>query len=944
MNAQSVESFLTEQGGRVDWQTMSALKSEVDRLVGCDLGAAEQLTSRIEHLARLGGDSAVQAFASASRARVLHYSGRFSEAHLLYGTAADSMQEARLKVEAATIRMQHVYALTQMGLYSEALRLARTARRTLENSGEAKLAQLETNIGTIYYRLDRYKKAIEHYDRARDIAASIGDESMRALIDGNRSNIFAETDRPYEALRLLESTSSIWDRTGESLHAAQARSKIAYIQFLLGNYNTALASYYQSRERLSALGSEKLVAWCNLEIAEILLALNAFNDAMESASLAKESFSHLDMPYESAQAALTHGLAAMGLRQFEQAEADLTQARERFYQSGNRIVTALIDLYISEMSLQRGEHDEAARRAETSLRVFARQKLQTRAAYARLLMARAAYGIGDRNKASRMAQISLRNVEGLLAPDVAYQCHHLIGRIERDRGRRGASLDKFRLAVETVESMRGGIVADEFKATFLRDKMDVYEDAINICLDQKTEESLEEAFRLVEASKSRALADLLARYLREPGEGQSPKTVDRSDTGMRARLLKLIEELNWYSSNAGLEDDKGNQRRAGVVERYRREVRRCERQIAQLFRRMEAEGSAFAEIQRMQAASVADLRSTLKEGETAIEYFSAGDQISVFVVSPERIHLVRAIASKREIEQLVLSLKFQIEKFNFGSGYVDAYIGQLKHAADDYLSRLYSSLFAPLEPFIEGKQIIVIPHGALHYVPFHALRVDQNYLIDRFEFSYAPSAAVLRLCRAERKHFDESNSRSMVALGVTHRDTPDIEDEINSLSSIFPGAVTLSGKNATHKNLLRFAPQAKFLHLASHGYFRRDNPMFSFLKLADSHLNFYSLLDLKLQAEMVTLSACHTGVNLVFPGDELHGLMRGFLYAGAPSLVVSLWAVSDSSTAKLMREMYSGIKAGKSKRAALREAQIRVKDEYGHPYYWAPFVMMGNPL
>ena len=119
--------------------------------------------------------------------------------------------------------------------------------------------------------------------------------------------------------------------------------------------------------------------------------------------------------------------------------------------------------------------------------------------------------------------------------------------------------------------------------------------------------------------------------------------------------------------------------------------------------------------------------------------------------------------------------------------------------------------------------------------------------------------------------------------------------------------------------------------------------MFSFLKLADSQLNFYGLLDLRLNAELVTLSACHTGVNKVFAGDELHGLMRGFLHAGAPSLVASLWATSDESTTALMKQMYTAISAGKTKRAALREAQLAVKDEYGHPYDWAPFILMGNP-
>jgi len=170
-----------------------------------------------------------------------------------------------------------------------------------------------------------------------------------------------------------------------------------------------------------------------------------------------------------------------------------------------------------------------------------------------------------------------------------------------------------------------------------------------------------------------------------------------------------------------------------------------------------------------------------------------------------------------------------------------------------------------------------------------------------------------------------------------------LDEEMRALGAIFPDAVMLAGSDATRDNLMRLAPQARFLHLASHGYFRRDNPMFSFLKLADSRLSFYNLLDLNLNAEMVTLSACHTGVNRVFPGDELHGLMRGFLYAGAPALVVSLWAVNDRSTSELMRELYLQISTGASKRSALRRAQLAIKEEYGHPYYWAPFVLMGNP-
>jgi len=352
----------------------------------------------------------------------------------------------------------------------------------------------------------------------------------------------------------------------------------------------------------------------------------------------------------------------------------------------------------------------------------------------------------------------------------------------------------------------------------------------------------------------------------------------------------------------------------------------------------------------MEGASVAELQETLQSDETVIEYFTTAKHISAFVATRAGIRVVRHLAATTEVERLLATLRFQIEKFNYGPEYVESHFGQLRRAANGILRQFYDLIFAPLEAFLKGDRLILIPHGALHYVPFHALHDGGGYLIERFEFSYAPSATVLKLCRqkhasTETSIFEPETSarNTLVALGVGESGTPNIELEIDALTTLFPNSVRLTGELATREKLLEFAPTARFLHLASHGYFRRDNPMFSFLKLAGSNLHFYSLLDLKLTAEMVTLSACHTGVNKVFPGDELHGLVRGFLYAGAPSVIASLWAVSDVSTAELMRQMYSDLRAGSTKRAALRRAQLAIKDGYGHPYYWAPFILMGNP-
>ncbi len=944
MQAASAQAFFVERGGKLNLRQITTLKTAVDRLVNSDPIMATQLVERIEQLAALDDDPILTAFTQASRARLCHLSGLHKEADSLFTQAVQNLRAARLSEEAAHLQRQQIDVLTQLGRYDDALQTARSARRGLRHLEATYTAQLETNIGNIYYRLDQYPKALAHYQKARAIFSTAGDRLAEALVNFNISNIFTEMDRHEEALALLKNAVTVWQRNKRPFQASQAQFHIAYLQFLRGRYNTAMATYYQVRDQLTALGAPQLVAWCNLEIAEVLLALNSFDDALENAEAAKDQFTALNLPYESAQAQVTAALAALGARQFERAQVEFADARVAFARAQNATFCATIDAYLAELALQTGQADQAANYAAAAEKVFRHQKLITKTAQARLLAARAAFLSGNLDLAGQRARSAMKAIAGHFAPAIAYQTHHLLGKVEAARGRRSQALLRFRQAVEIVEQMRGGIVTDEFKATFLHDKMDVYENAINACLDVNDAAGFEEAFRLVESAKSRALADLMARYLRESSE-KSPRDSGKSNgETTRTRLLKLIEDLNWYSSHAGLEDDKGDQRRAPVAERYRREVNRCEKQIAQLFRRLESEDAAFAESQRLRAASIADLRASLKQGECAIEYFTTGDHLSAFIATAEEVRLVRNLASKSQVERLLAALRFQLEKFNFGAGYVNAYLGQLKHATDDYLAQLYQALFAPLEASLPTRRLLIIPHGVLHYIPFHALRNEQNYLIDRYEISYAPSAAVYQLCREfVTRRQPQKRSGKLVALGIAHRDTPNIEHELRAIGSLFPDSVVLMGEQATRKNLFKAAPKAKFLHLASHGYFRRDNPMFSFLKLSDAPLNFYNLLDLKLQAELVTLSACHTGVNAIFPGDEIHGLMRGFLYAGAPSLVASLWAVSDQSTDEFMREMYRRLNAGESKRQAIRSAQLHIKETFGHPYYWAPFVLIGNP-
>ncbi|HEU4387529.1 MAG TPA: hypothetical protein VFV34_07010, partial [Blastocatellia bacterium] len=468
IEAQSARAFFVSRRAPIDWRIVASLRPEADRLVGCDLNKAMQLADRASELASIIGDSLSEAFAEVIRARVLDNLGRHSESNNLYEKAASTMRRERLTTEAAIVQKQQLLPLLHLGRYQYALQTARRARRVLARNEPLQFAQLEANVGNIYYRLDRYGAALVHYERARHVLASAGDPTMLALVDFNRSNVLADTGRPEEALKLLEGVAAQFEDAGHFLQASQARFHIAYLEFLRGNYNTSLENYYRSRDRLAELGSTKLVAYCNLEIAELLLALNAFEEAAENAHTARAAFEELEMPFELAKTALVHGLAAMGLGQFDETHSDFLRARDVFASIQNRVFTAITDSYLAELAARRGDEAEMAARARSSLIIFARQRLSTRAATSRLQLARAAYETGDYQESLRLARAALRSVNNALAHSVVYQCHHLIGRIERDCNRHGPALDNLLRSVEAIEKMRVGVAADEFKATFLR--------------------------------------------------------------------------------------------------------------------------------------------------------------------------------------------------------------------------------------------------------------------------------------------------------------------------------------------------------------------------------------------------------------------------------------------------------------------------------------------
>jgi CHAT domain-containing protein len=184
--------------------------------------------------------------------------------------------------------------------------------------------------------------------------------------------------------------------------------------------------------------------------------------------------------------------------------------------------------------------------------------------------------------------------------------------------------------------------------------------------------------------------------------------------------------------------------------------------------------------------------------------------------------------------------------------------------------------------------------------------------------------------------------RNSLVMGIPDERAPEILAEVKSVAAMLPRPELFLGREATAEVLRQRGAASSLLHIATHGSYRQDNPMFSSIRMGDGYLNLYDLYQMRLPSKLVTLSGCATGMNFVSAGDELLGLQRGLFCAGASSLLLSLWDVHDESTAELMEEFYKDYIESQNLAASLQAAMKRVREENPHPYFWAPFVLVGK--
>jgi CHAT domain-containing protein len=396
---------------------------------------------------------------------------------------------------------------------------------------------------------------------------------------------------------------------------------------------------------------------------------------------------------------------------------------------------------------------------------------------------------------------------------------------------------------------------------------------------------------------------------------------------LREELNYFYRQLNLFREAETVRDDRkalGN------------EIRIREEKILEITRQLQHRGKYVAGNQ--QPLRLPELQRRLGADTVLIEYAVLDEELLAFAVTNDSVEVIRNLAREADVMSAVVQFRFQIDSLRFGSAAIRKHLPSLTERVARHLEQLHRMLISPLASKIAGRRLVIVPHGTLHYLPFEALHDGSQYLVEGHEISYAPSAAVLQRC-LER---EPGKFETALLMGAADATIPRVGAEIDSIKGLFPNSLALLNEQATITELRRHAPEVDALHLACHAHFRADNPFFSSLQLADGWFTVRDAGKLRLRCDLVTLSACETGLNAIAPGDELIGLARGFFSAGAPAIVLSLWTVDDEATAQLMHEFYRQLRRLRSATAALRAAQIHLLKEKPHPFFWAAFVLMGR--
>jgi CHAT domain-containing protein len=745
------------------------------------------------------------------------------------------------------------------------------------------------NLGLCYLGLGEIDRALGSFDRAVALARGVGVPHDEAYWLKGKGSALIQLGRYGEGLELHRQALAVYESEEKPQDYAEALYEIGELYSLLGDLASSERHLEHALEIASRIGYARGVSDSHLLLGNVELRRGRIDEAV---SRYLEALS--------TAAAIEH-----------------------------RVGKSRANLRLAAVRLEQNRSSEALRRAQAGLEA-------ARTIPSLALQAEGYRISGDAERIMGHVDRALQHYnegESLLGeatdPETLWRIYLGRSRALVQHNLPEEAVAELEKAASLIESIRGRLLEQRFRAGYLQDKHEIYEELVRLLLETGR---LEEAFRASERLRTNTYFDNL--YQR-PYNGRSAEQ-RRREIELREKIRQLGRSLKDETGGNG-----GTQRNLAVG-LLSQELFAAEQEYEDLLDdlrplRVSAGGS-------VEVPEVADLQRRLKTEEVLLEWIVGEEQTIVFALTKESLK-ARPLPFGRRLLQPQIELIRDLVARTKGESW--------KRPA----SSLYQYLLAPLESagWMSGRdRLILVLHSVLHQLPFSVLMNSAGDsgqpLIDDFDISYLPTASVLAA-----KDRAMTATRSLLAVAPESSQLAFTAPEAESVAALYEDSELMLAQAATERRFKDLANEFRILHLATHGYFSPLNPLLSGLELnggdgEDGRLEVHEILDLDLGAELVTLSACSSALSSSYfseipVGSEWVGLSRAFLSAGSQAVLATLWPVDDRSTMEFMQNFYhrfatNPLAGSSSALVAAQRVFVSNGKSTAHPYYWAPFVLM----
>ncbi len=858
--------------------------------------------------------------------------------------------DTRREAYALTQRGEALFNLSQLKAALPLYLRAAELQRALPDERVGLAASL-VSLATLHTGVGEVRKAIAFNEEALQILPADGGRALRAMAISGIGNEYArlgQNDKALEyKLRALALRREIGDRLGE------------------GSSNAGLATfYYNLRDLQKAIEAAAEALRIFLELKEetwearVLFTLGMIHGELQERDKANEYWARAEEIYrhagnEAGLAGVLYGKGGLALwnSDYPTAGKALEEATALYRKTGYRAGLARALAGLCDYFGSTGQWERSKQAAEEGLEVSRQIASPIELLKPMRCLAQAAMKENANDKAEKILLEAVTIARRVNDRGEEMRLLMTLSRLAERKGDVHSGIAYLEQSAAAAETDALQLPTAELRTRYRASRATIHASHLDILMRQHEKEPAagyaERAFDVSERARARSLAELISG----PGRAAVLTREQRAhEAGLLAKLAEVQRELFRDAVPASRRDE------------LRAALSQAEREL-DLFQSVAYAGKEAETL--FEAWDTVRTRRELAGPDGAVVAYSLGSARSYVWVLTAGGVASAVLPPRKQIEQRVAGFRALLAK---PAGALTA--ARAMAAIDSESRAIYALLLGPVASAIAGKKrLLFVPDGALAFLPFEVLG-DGPRLIERVRVAYAPSASTAGALR-QRGQRRAPAAKMLLAFadpnhgmaapagerGFLFTALPNARAEVAAIGSLFPSASarTYFGNAATEQRLKSESlGDFRYLHFAAHGYFDESEPARSGIVLAqgagavdDGFLQAREVSRLHLNSDLVTLSACQSGLGKMLAGEGVQGLARAFFHAGAQSVLVSLWNVNDSATADLMKRFYTGLKAGLSKEEALQAAKLAHLRAPGgrwrHPYFWAPFVLIGEP-